>query len=92
MLRTDAAVLSGLEVFPSNSCLPLFTKTGTSKRKLVEGDGLVLIVPVLAAVGGTGLHHPSGPPHFPSAREAGEGAVGAAALGFDTVAAFGGFG
>lgn len=59
---------------------------------LVEGDGLVLIVPVLAAVGGTGLHHPSGPPHFPSAREAGEGAVGAAALGFDTVAAFGGFG
>lgn len=58
---------------------------------LVEGDGLVLIVPVLAAVGGTGLHHPSGPPHFPSAREAGEGAVCAAALGFDTLAAFGGF-
>lgn len=58
---------------------------------LVERDGLVLIVPVLAAVGGTGLHHPSGPPHFPSAREAGEGAVGVAALGFDTLAAFGGF-
>lgn len=73
MLRADAAVLGGLEVFPFNSCLPLLTKAGASKRKLVEGDGLVLVVAVLAAVGGAGLHHPSGPPHFPSAREAGEG-------------------
>lgn len=55
---------------------------------LVEGDGLVLIVPVLAAVGGAGLHHPSGPPHFPSAREAGEGAVSVAALGFDNARCF----
>lgn len=28
---------------------------------LVERNGLILIVSVLAAVGGTGLHHPSGP-------------------------------
>lgn len=73
VLRTDTAVLRGLEVLPSDGCLPLFAETRPGQRELVEGDGLVLIVAVLAAVGGTGLHHPSGPPHCPSALEAGEG-------------------
>lgn len=52
---------------------PLAPAAEHASYLLVERDGLVLIVPVLAAVGGTGLHHPSGPPHFPSAREAGGG-------------------
>jgi len=60
VFRTDTAVLRGLKVFPTDSCLPFFAKTGSSKRKLVERNGLILIIPVLAAVGGTGLHHPSG--------------------------------
>lgn len=92
VLRTDAAVLGGLEVLPFNRCLPLLTETGTGERELVEGDGLVLVVAVLAAVSGAGLHHPSGPPASPSAREAGEGAVGVAALRFDPLAALGGLG
>lgn len=33
VLRADAAVLGGLKVFPSDSCLPFLTKTGSSKRK-----------------------------------------------------------
>lgn len=33
VVRADAAVLGGLKVFPSDSCLPFLTKTGSSKRK-----------------------------------------------------------
>lgn len=60
VLGTNAAVLGGLKVFSSDSCFPLFTKTGSSKRKFVERNRLILIISVLAAVGGTGLHHSCG--------------------------------
>lgn len=59
MFRTNTAILGGFKIFSSDSCLPFFTKIGSSKRKLVKRNGLILVVSVLAAVGGTGLHHPS---------------------------------
>jgi hypothetical protein len=58
---------------PTRPRAPVAAAAEHASYLLVEGDGLVLVVAVLAAVGGAGLHHPSGPPHFPSAREAGEG-------------------
>lgn len=60
VLRTNTAVLGGLKVFSPDSRFPFFTKAGSSQWKLVERHGLILVIPVLAAVSGTGLHHPSG--------------------------------
>lgn len=61
MLGADAAVLGGFEVFPFHRRLPFLAQVRPGQRKLVEGDGLLFVVSVPAAVGRTRLHHPAGP-------------------------------